>query len=125
MDNCGGVNMAPAWLMRIQSEEIGVSYTYSRAPFVANGFRDILGFGILRFVVVPRNGIHLAGGLVLGEVEFFLDFVLTAAQVLKPLFVLKGSADFGFEFLAPPVGIGDVGFQLGGTFLEALNGRFQ
>ena len=125
MDNCGGVNMAPAWLMRIQSEEIGVSYTYSRAPFVANGFRDILGFGILRFVVVPRNGIHLAGGLVLGEVELFLDFALAAAQISVTLLMLERSANFGFEFLAPLVGIGDVGFQLGGTLLEALNGRFQ
>ena len=87
--------------MRIQSEEIGVSYTYSRAPFVANGFRDIMGFGILLCVFVGRVGVHLAGCLVLGEVEFFLDFVLTAAQALKPLLVLKGSPDFCFEFLTP------------------------
>jgi len=39
--------------------------------------------------------------------------------------MLERSANFGFEFLAPLVGIGDVGFQLGGTLLEALNGRFQ
>ncbi len=74
---------------------------------------------------VGRFRFDLARGLVLGEVKLLFDFALAAAQLLVTLFVLKGSADFGFKFLAPLVGIGNIRFQLASALLETLNGRFQ
>ena len=65
----------------------------------------MLSFGILPRGVLRRIRFDLAGRLVLGQVRFLFDFALTAAQELITLLVLKGSADFRFEFLAPLMGI--------------------
>ena len=80
-------------------------------------FGDILGFGILPRGVVRRIRLDLAGGLILGEIELFLNFALAAAQLLLTRLMLERSADFGPKFLAPLLGLGDVRFELVGPFL--------
>ena len=120
-------NMSPARFCQFKVKEVkelGASHTHPRAPFVANGLRDILDFGILLLDWVSRISLDLTRSLILGEVQIFLDFALAAAQLLVAILMLEGSADIGFEFLTPLVDIGDVGFQLGGALLEALNGGF-
>ena len=94
-------------------------------PLLTNALGDILGFAVLRFVVLPGDGVNLAGSLVPGQVELFLDFTLAAAQPLVALLVLEGGADLGFEFLASFMRIGDVVFEPGGALLEALDSCLQ
>ena len=67
----------------------------------------------LRRVFVGRIGINLAGSLVLGQVELFLDFTLTTGQLLVTLLALEGCADFGFQFFPAFGGVGDVVFKFG------------
>src|SRR2546426_10635007 len=45
--------------------------------------------------------------------------------MLVTLFVFKRSTDFRFQFLPAFIGITNVGFQLGGTLLEALERSFK
>src|SRR2546427_9982877 len=45
--------------------------------------------------------------------------------MLVTLFVFKRSTDFRFQFLPAFIGITNVGFQLGGTLLEALERGFK
>src|SRR5206468_128550 len=54
-----------------------------------------------------------------------LDLTLAESQLLVPLFVLKGRADFAFEFFGALVAIQNVRFHPGGSLLEALDGRFE
>ena len=84
-----------------------------------------LFLGILLLVCVRRIRINLAGRLVFGEVEFFLDLTLTPGQLLVTLLALEVRADFGFQFLRPLGGVGDVVFKFGRAFLKALDVRFE
>ena len=86
-------------------------------------FGKLLG-NLLR-VFVRRIGINLAWGLVLGEIEFFFALALAAGQLLVTLLALEMRADFGFQFLPPLGGVGDVSFQSGGAFLKTLDVRFE
>ena len=81
--------------------------------------------GILLLVSISRISLNLAGGLILGQVEFFLNFTLAAGQFLITLLALEMRSDFGFQFFRPPVGVGDVAFHFGGTLLKTLDVRFQ
>src|SRR5216117_515537 len=96
----------------------GSLYIHSGARLLTNGFGDMLSFGILPRGVRRRIRFDLAGRLVLGQVRFLFDFALTAAQELRTLLVLKGSADFRFEFLAALMGISEAGFQPSGALFE-------
>src|SRR6266487_2019917 len=80
---------------------------------------------ILLHFVLGWFGVGLAGSLVFGQVQLLLDLPLAEGQLLIPLFVLEGSADFAFEFFGALVAIQNVRFQPGGPFLEALSGRFE
>jgi len=63
--------------------------------------------------------------LVLGEVEFFLDLTLTTGQLLVTLLALEVRADFGFQFIRPLGGVGDVVIKFGRTLLKTLEVRFE
>lgn len=72
----------------------------------ANGHFSALAYRLgncfrrnLLLALVGYLGFRLAGGLVLGEVEFFLNLALTAGQLLITLFLLKGRTDFSFQLL--------------------------
>ena len=57
------------------------------------------------FLITAVDGFRLAGSLILGQIEFFLNFTLTTGQFLITLLALEMRADFGFQFFRPPVGV--------------------
>ena len=82
--------------------------------------RAVLGPGRVCFGLLLRTllcgflgriGVNLAGGLVLGEVEFFFNLTLASGQLLVTLLPLEVRADFGLQLLRPFVGVSDVKFQ--------------
>src|SRR5947207_3365266 len=81
----------------------------------------VLFLGILLVVRVRRIRINLAWGLVLGEIELFLNLALAAGQLLVTLLALEMRADFGFQFFRPLGGVGDVVFKFGRPLLKTLD----
>ena len=79
-------------------------------------------FGFLLLNRLRGLGLDLAGSLVLGQIELFLDLALATAQVLVVLLLLERCADFCFKLLRALLGVGNIRLQLGGTFLETLDG---
>ena len=55
-----------------------------------------LFLGVLLRRFIGRISIHLAGRLILGELELFFDLALATGQLLITLLTLKVRADFGF-----------------------------
>src|SRR5258708_4450024 len=92
---------------------------------VANRSSRCLPLGCLLLSVVIRRRVGLAGGLVLGEVELFLNLALAATQLFVAFLVFKWHADFTFQFFGTLVGVGDVGLQLDSAFLKTLDGQFE
>ena len=94
-------------------------------PIVPDGFGTIFRFATLQFVLIGRIRLDLAWRLVFGKVEFFLDLALTAGQFLVAFLALEVRPDFGFQFFRPFVGVGNIVFEFGRTFLETLDVRFK
>jgi hypothetical protein len=80
-------------------------------PFGADGWFGGLLFGGRFGGLVRRRGFHLAGGLVLREVELFFNLTLSAGQFLVTLLALELRSDPAFEFDRALLRIGDGGFK--------------
>src|SRR5258708_2764907 len=99
--------------------------TNTRSANAWGGFGLRLTLGSFLLQIVNGNRLSLAGSLVFGEVEFFLNFTLAPAQLMVTLLALEGCADLGFQFRGTLVRIDNVTLQFGSAFFKTLDCRFE
>src|SRR5690349_1765918 len=102
-------------------------YSYVNGRPARRPWRMVLGFSFGNVIrdFINRFRVNLTWGLVISEVELFLNLTLPASQLLKTVFALKFRPDFFAQFLGALLRVSNVQRETFHSLIKTLHGGLQ